>query len=163
MQIDLVRIAYLPDVTLGRLRVGGVELVTLEEPWIKNESGPGGQRRNPATNAGESCVPDGRYTLTPHTGTRFSGVWRLSNHELGVYDEADELPAREAWGRSTVLIHSGNTTDDILGCILVGTHFSRLENKPAVINSVRALNILRELLGSSSSHSLSIRPTAGTS
>lgn len=163
MNLELVRVAYLPDVTLGRLVAGVLELYTLEEPWRRNPAGPGGMRRNAATGAGESCVPDGDYKLTPHNGTHFQNVWRLSNHELGVFDFEEQNPARATWGRATVLIHNGNTVRDIKGCILVGAAFGTLYGLPAVLDSLVSLNKLRELLGSRGSHSLSIRPIAGTS
>lgn len=161
MNLDLTRIAYLPDVTLGRLRVGAFECCTLEEPWLPNPNGPGGMRRDPVKKTGESCIPDGDYIITPHNGTLFKNVWRLSNHDLGVFDFEDELESPN-WGRATVLIHSGNHTGDILGCLLVGMEFGRLDNKPAVLRSRNALEELRRILGPSDLHSLSIRPTRGT-
>lgn len=161
MNLTLTRIAYLPDVTLGKLHAGGLILPTLEEPWIPNLLGPGGQRRGPGTM--ESCVPDGEYVLKPHDGTTFKRVWRLSNPDLGVYDFPSDIPAGQTtWGRAAVLIHAGNTTDDILGCILVGTSYGRLNDKPAVLDSQRALSLLRETLGHDQLHSLTIAPTRGT-
>lgn len=160
MRLELVRIAYLADCTLGRLRVGELELVTIEEPWRADPDGPGGQRRTAELR--ESCVPDGTYALVPHNGTRFQNVWRLSNPELGVWNFDDEIPRGQAWGRAAVLIHNGNTTDHIKGCIAIGTAFGRLEDKPAVLFSLIALEKLRAALGSSATHELLIRPTAGT-
>src|SRR3990167_2913495 len=100
MILTLVRHAYLPEATLGRLAAGGLSLATLEEPWIQNPKGPGGQRRGSSTQ--ESCIPDGEYVLKPHNGATFKDVWRLSNHALGVYDFPNELPSQE-WGRAAVL------------------------------------------------------------
>lgn len=157
MILTMTRIAYLPDVTLGRLVSGSINFCTLEEPWIPNKHGPGGQRRGDGQ---ESCVPDGSYTLKPHDGTTFKNVYRLSNPSLGVYDFPNEIQDPK-WGRASVLIHAGNTTDDILGCILVGLSFGRLNDKPAVLTSQRALSILREALGRDQ-HTLVIRPTGGT-
>lgn len=157
MNLTLVRHAYLPDCTLGWLFVGDQDFATIEEPWIKNKDGPGGQRR---ADGQESCVPDGDYILKPHTGTRFVDVYRLSNHELGVFDSPGELKS-PAWGRAAILIHNGNTTDDIEGCILVGKTHGKINGKNAVMSSIRALGELRGIL-KKDLHTLTIKPTAGT-
>lgn len=161
MHVEITRIAYLADVTLGKLRIGNWECCTLEEPWRPNPLGPGGQRRDTKRGIAESCVPDGDYILKPHAGSHFKDVYRLSNHDLGVYDFPTELPSRD-WGRASVLIHNGNTTDDILGCILVGMVHNLLDGKLAVLRSTEALAMVRALLGHVELHSLSIRPHAGT-
>jgi hypothetical protein len=157
MELRLIRIAYLPEATLGRLAVGALNLFTLEEPWVPNPYGPGGARRSDGQ---ESCVPDGEYQLTPHDGTLFRDVYRLSNPMLGVFDYESEMPAAK-WGRSAVLIHSGNTTDDILGCILVGLAHGRLHDKAAVLSSRAAVAELRKVL-QRDEHTLTIEPTRGT-
>lgn len=158
MKLHLVRHAYLPDVTLGRLYVGSLALFTLEEPWIANPLGPGGQRREGLRR--ESCVPDGTYELRSHSSARHPNVWALVNPALGVWHSA--VPPGLPYGRSAILLHSGNTTSDIEGCILVGLRAGRIEGTPAVLESRSALEQLRASLGASS-HSLEIRPTAGTS
>jgi hypothetical protein len=154
----LVRHAYLNDVTLGTITVGSLKLATLEEPWITNAFGPGGQRREGLKK--ESCVPDGTYELRPHNTPKHPECWALVNTALGVWHGA--VPPGLPYGRSAILIHSGNTTFDIQGCILVGLRHGRIENTPAVLESRAALAQLRARLGTSA-HSLVIRPTAGTS
>lgn len=158
MHLVLSRILYDPLVTLGRLRVGSLQLATLEEPWIPDPDGPGGQRRQPGKH--ESCVPDGEYTLYPHTGQVFKDVWVLENQALGVYRFDFDIPFGQQWGRSSILIHSGNTTDDILGCILVGLTHGKLGDKDAVLNSRVALTRLREVL-KQDKHILEIKPAQG--
>lgn len=152
MNLVLSRYLYTPAVTLGRVMIDETELYTLEEPWIENPFGPGGQRRGDGQ---ESCVPEGEYVLTPHNGTLFKNVYRLSNPELGVFDFPNQITDAK-WGRASVLIHSGNTTDDILGCILVGMESGMMNGKPAVLRSREALNKLRALLNNES-HTLTIK------
>ena len=87
--------------------------VTLELPWKDNQ-------RN------VSCIPDGKYGLAKHNGTIFKNVFRLEN-----------VPNRTA-----ILIHKGNTTADIQGCILVGTSFWG----QGVAQSAKALEKVRPFL-----------------
>ena len=112
----LRRIAMEKDVTLGKLVSpdGLVQCCTLEEPWKDN------QRKI-------SCVPEGLYKCVKHNSAKYQDVWRLENVK----------------GRDGILIHSGNTTDDIEGCILVGKSFGKLKGKPAVLDSRSALSDLR--------------------
>jgi hypothetical protein len=153
----LIRHAYLPVVTLGTLLMDGLELATLEEPWIPNPHGPGGARK---FDGRESCVPDGTYILKPHSGARFQNVWRLSNHELGVFDAPTERKD-PSWGRVACLIHAGNTTRDIEGCILVGLRHGEMAGQAAVYESQKAVDKLRVALGQEL-HQLEIRPSGGT-
>ena len=158
MNLILTRHLYAPDVTLGKLFADGLELCTLEEPWLADPDGPGGQRREKSKH--ESCVPDGTYALYPHTGQKFRGVWVLVNSGLGVYRYPFDIPMGQNWGRSSVLIHSGNTVDDILGCILVGLVHGKLKGMDAVLDSRVALDQLRKKLGTER-HTLEIEPAAG--
>jgi hypothetical protein len=144
----LIRHAYLPDVTLGWLVLGGLRLATLERPWKPAEGHNGGQPR-------VSCVPDGTYELRAHSSPRLPSVWALVNSSLDVH----HYPAGP--GRSTILIHAGNTVYDVVGCIAVGKEHGELDGKPAVLDSRRALTRLREALGGRLPH-LQIRPTRGT-
>lgn len=158
MRILLVRHAYLPDVTLGRLIYGSLKLATLEEPWIANAFGPGGQRRDGLKH--ESCVPDGTYEMRPHDTTKHPHCWALHNSALGVWQSS--VPPGLSYGRSAILIHTGNTTLDIEGCILVGLRHGRIDQSMAVLESRIALEQLRARLGTAA-HTLTIQPTAGTS
>lgn len=157
MLLTLIRFAYTSRVTLGVLRVAGHQFATLEEPWIPDPDGPGGQRREPGHY--ESCVPDGTYTLLPHDGAKYQNVHCLVNPALGVY-QAGHRPAGQRWGREAVLIHSGNTTEDIEGCILIGLAHDGLERIKAGTSRI-ALDRLRAALGREQ-HQLVIRPINGT-
>ncbi len=101
MNVLIIRHAYLPDATLGTLFVGSLCLATLEEPWIRNPFGPGGQRRDGIKH--ESCVPDGTYQLQPHNTPKHPECWALHNPALGVWHQAPPpgTPARStcAWRR----------------------------------------------------------------
>lgn len=157
MNVLIVRHAYLPDVTLGTLCVGSLQLATLEEPWTPNPFGPGGQRREGSKR--ESCVPDGAYELRPHNSREHPETWALVNPDLGVWHQS--IPPGLPYGRSAVLIHRGNTTLDTAGCLLVGLRHGWIEGTPAVLRSRDALAQLQARLGTSA-HNLVIRPTAGT-
>lgn len=160
MEITVTRHAYLSDCTLGYLVVDRLRLATLEEPWRPNPEGPGGMHR--IAGGGESCIPDGTYELKPHFSARYpAGVWYLHNPELGVYAPATR-PAGQKWGRDAVLIHSGNTTDDTEGCILVGKRQVLMGGRHQVLESRQALELLRDLLGPKSAHTIHLRPTIGT-
>jgi hypothetical protein len=147
------------DATLGWLIAGDLRIATLEEPWIPDPDGPGGQRREGALH--ESCVPDGTYQLLPFDGTRFKGVHALVNHSLGVYYSEADKPAGQKWGRSAILIHNANSTANILGCIAVGLRHGTEQGVPWVYNSVDAFTRLKALLGREK-HELIIRPVSGT-
>lgn len=158
MNLLLLRHKYAPSVTLGKLSVDGLELCTLEEPWSADPDGPGGQKRTAALR--ESCVPDGQYVLYPHSGQVHKKVWALVNESLGVYRYDYDMPMGQKWGRASILIHAGNTVDDILGCIVVGISHGKLNGKEAVLESRVALNKLRAVLGTNVHH-LEIRAADG--
>lgn len=108
--------------TIGTMVVGNTTLFTLEEPWKDNANGI-------------SCVPPGTYPVVPHgwhgEPVKFKQAYRLTN----------------TGPRVAILIHSGNTTDDIEGCILVGMSKGKLNGKDAVLRSRDALNLLRGFMG----------------
>lgn len=116
--------------------------------------GPGGMPKR-------SCVPDGQYRLEPYDSPKHPQSYRLINIALGVF--ADYLPDASAgqYGRTRILLHTGNTAGDTEGCILVASSFGSLNNHPAVLDSHNAYDRLRSILGRMS-HTIIIRPTRGT-
>lgn len=111
-------------VTLGLLRINGIEhppIYTLELPW-----------RNNRPNV--SCIPTGVYRGGPHNGSKYKNVFGL----------------RDVPGRSGILIHAGNRTADIEGCILPGLAAGTMRGEPAVLESAKAMDALRFVLGTDS-------------
>lgn len=111
--------SYLPHCTIGRLHIPFQDtqktFATIERPWLSNQ-------------ANISCIPEGIYDVVPHNGSRFKGVWKL-----------EDVP-----DRSYILIHAGNYSKDVQGCIAVGQYLS--DDNYMVMNSRHALNELRDLL-----------------
>jgi hypothetical protein len=92
----IIRRAYREDATLGqaelKMPAQNYTFCTLELPWKNNE------RRI-------SCIPEGKYKAKPHISPKFGRCFWIQ-----------DVP-----GRSEILIHPGNFTSQILGCILPGT------------------------------------------
>lgn len=96
--LNLTRLSTSPDGTIGVLTYKLIPICyTLEEPWENNE-------RN------ISCIPAGSYVCTPERHKRWPAstcIYRVNN-----------VPNRDG-----ILIHPGNTLEDISGCILPGKSF----------------------------------------
>ena len=105
--ILLERFASTPFGVFGRLTVRGFECYTVERPWLGNRPWV-------------SCIPAGGY-----------GIGR-KRYNRGGYDalEVEGVPER-----SSILIHVGNTMDDVQGCIAVGGGLGYINGKWAVIGS----------------------------
>lgn len=155
MNLRLTRFAFLPQCTLGWLVAGTLKFATIERPWLLNTAGKGGMPK-------QSCVPDGLYEVRPHDSDKFPGTYILDSPSVGVYAAA--LPANQAFGRTAILIHSGNVVDDVIGCIAIGTNHTLWTNplQHAVLSSQIALKALRDQLGRMTTHQLLIRPHPGT-
>ena len=108
LRATLTRWHYGKTCTIGILRWGNDKYVyTMEDGWHGN---------SPMI----SCIPDGEYLCRPRMFYK------------GGY-EAFEITGVP--NRSTILIHRGNTADDVTGCVVVGMEVGSLGNKAAVLNS----------------------------
>ncbi len=117
----LVREPSTPDGTLGEMfdPEGDHLCFTMELPWEDNVPQ-------------KSCIPTGTYTCVPHNSASHPGTWELLN-----------VPKR-----SEILIHTGNTDADSLGCILVGRTIGSLGGKPAVLLSAVAFHVMKQTVPS---------------
>lgn len=133
--------AYTPRGAFGRLVVGDQSFCTVERPWLGNKSDV-------------SCIPPGVYTLHK----RVSGVVQRTTH--GQYAEGWEVT--NVPNRSEIMVHVGNTIDDLEGCIAVGLSTGVLpdhEREPqwGVLNSLAAFKMLMSLLEAQDTWTLDIR------
>lgn len=119
--IEIKRVTSNKDYTLGVLSINNDPLFfTLEEAWNNN---------SPQT----SCIPIGYYLLKKHYSPKFKECYK-------VFD----LQGREPANRSQILIHAGNTTEDTIGCILLGMQISEINGKKAIVNSRNAITLFNQ-------------------
>lgn len=150
--MELIRIAYMPQHTLGWLVHKDQRWATIERPWIPSQLHRGG------LNA-KSCVPDGEYKLTRYYGMRFPDSIALESPELDVRVVAKEgIPSRSA-----ILIHVGNFVEDVIGCIAPGLRHGIIGKRQAVTSSGVAMKQIRDALANAPLPGLVIRPSLGTS
>lgn len=113
--------------TFGKLTIQGRVFWTVEKPWNDNE---------PFT----SCVPLGEYSLMPYTSERYGQTYKLVNVNNHVYPDQGQ-----PGDRFGIIIHEGNTVDDVTGCIAVGLNLGYVDSKWAVTSSRHAMRDLKEL------------------
>jgi hypothetical protein len=121
--ITLFRTDHYADCTLGILNVENFQCYTIERPWLNNKPR-------------KSCIPKGTYRCIPHgwepnTKVKKKRTWEITN-----------VP-----DRSAILIHIANTASQLEGCVAVGQIRGRLNGKHAVLESAKAINRLREIIG----------------
>lgn len=97
------------------------QAASLELPWKAN-------MRN------ISCIPQGDYSVSKVNSPKFGpGTFSVNNVK----------------GRSNILIHAGNFTRDIEGCILLGERFTDIDSDGItdVTNSRNMVNRLKSIAG----------------
>jgi hypothetical protein len=93
LNLTIERSEFSNNCIIGTLFIDGkFECYTLELPWREN------QRKI-------SCIPEGTYKVVHRTSPKYK----------------DHLHVTGVPNRDLILIHTGNSAKDILGCILVGT------------------------------------------
>lgn len=116
MEITLIRFAYRPDYTIGKMYINDAYFCdTLED--TNRDINKNGRFDNGETKVyGRTCIPFGYYSVDLTMSAHFKRILPIL---IGVPDFAG------------VRIHRGNEPSDTLGCILVGEN----KIKGKVINS----------------------------
>ena len=124
--IILARFGSTPFGTFGEISLPtGQQLYTVERPWLGNQPR-------------KSCIPAGVYTLRKRVSPI---VQRTSGGKYQQGWEVCDVPQR-----SMIMIHAGNTMDDLEGCIAPGQHLGFVSNKWAVTASRNAMDDLMSAL-----------------
>ena len=127
--LTLKRIAEIEDGVFGVMLDGNIPFaVTLERNWLDNKNNI-------------SCIPIGSYRCVRRLYHKH-GYWTFE--VTGVH------------GRTSILIHSGNTEDDSMGCILIGENFDHLKSKVAILRSKEAFNEFMDRLRGQDEFTLTI-------
>lgn len=151
MHLTLERHSYSPTETQGNLIVDGQQFPTIECAWRRGFD-PGGKPF-------ESCIPDGEYDLLPLTRPNGDKVFALVNPDCGVWLNKDDRP--DGVGRYLILIHSGNTVHDVVGCIAPGQTRVIHKNDVFVTNSRFTMKKIMAAMDYVPGHKLSISPVVG--
>lgn len=105
--LDLIRNSYNPVMgTFGSLEGEGFSCVTVERPWAQNQHSI-------------SCIPEGTYQCIRGVRPKHGECFEITN-----------VP-----GRTAILIHAGNTTNDVEGCIALGNKYGVVDSRWAVMES----------------------------
>jgi Family of unknown function (DUF5675) len=117
MKVEIVR-TYQSNQTIGEFYIEGIEFCkTLELKWLDNTRS-------------KSCIPEGTYKV----------IKRLA-HEKRKYNH---FHITNVPGRSYILIHTGNYSSQILGCVLVGDKHIDI-NKDGLLDVANSTTTLQKL------------------
>jgi hypothetical protein len=93
IDVEMIRIAYLPYATFSVLRVNTFECYVIERPWKNNK-------------VVESCIPCGVYRI------------KRGHFNLGEYATYEFVDV--GGGRTLIKFHRGNKATDSKGCPILG-------------------------------------------
>lgn len=122
----LLERSYIADgsCTIGKLTLpDGWSCYVMENPWLNNQKG-------------ESCIPEGLYTL----GKRTSPIVQRTSR--GQYEQGWEV--RDVTGRSFIMIHPGNWVSNTDGCLLPGRAIAFTGDRGLMVTS--SIDTFRELM-----------------
>lgn len=126
-QVKLIRGSHLSQATIGVLQI-----IQPERFGISKNHAPIFTLENPKRETSkDDRIPAGTYQCVPYSGTKYKNVYWVK-----------DVP-----NRSAILIHWGNTQADTEGCILLGGRVGELNGQPAVLESKKAFQRFRELIG----------------
>ena len=133
--------SYTPRGTFGRLVLGDLTLYTVELPWRDNIQYV-------------SCIPEGVYDLALRDSPV---VAHTSRNEYKRGWQICHVP-----GRTDIMIHPGNTIDDVQGCIAPGLRTGVIDDRSghqqwAVVSSLVAFRRLMSTLSEHSTWVIDIR------
>lgn len=118
-KIKLVRFKQTSSSTTSKVTIEGSNF----QAFFLEPAGP-----STATANLDRRIPTGVYKLSPYSSPKYRNVFILSNNQVS----ASRL----------ILIHSGNSPKDTLGCLITGLAHAQ----DWVSNSVLALNYLRRII-----------------
>ncbi len=106
--LELIRLVESQEGTLGVLRYGKQHIIACTLELTDNENA-----------ANISSIPAQQYQCRRVTTPTHGNTFEVTN-----------VP-----GRTNILFHKGNTSEDTAGCILLGQYFGKLGEHRAVLNS----------------------------
>jgi hypothetical protein len=127
--IVLERNGYTPFGTFGKLTYEDFSCLTVERPWANNQ---------PLI----SCIPEGFYKANWYAAPKFANLGDV----LAITGNTVSLFPDNIHRRSRILIHPGNTMNDVEGCVAVGDSYGCINGIPGIYNSVLTFNKLVSIL-----------------
>lgn len=136
MDLRLERRGYFDEEgTFGELSGGDFSCKTVELPWRDNE-------------VSKSCIPEGTYIMRK----RVSGVVQRTSG--GRFTEGWEIT--HVPDRTYIMVHVGNTTADLNGCIAVGKAWGYIERHWGVAASRDTFRAFMQALADEDEHRIEI-------
>ncbi|WP_216689004.1 DUF5675 family protein [Hymenobacter siberiensis] len=102
MKLKLIREIFTPTSTVGSLYIDGKLVAFVLEDVVR----PKGEKVD-----GKTAIPYGTYAVTYEKSPRLS---KLKGHDFFT-PRLQKVP-----GYSGILLHSGNTAEDSIGCLILG-------------------------------------------